>query len=217
MISVSVIIPLAPGENLWPRLLADLTSAPDDWEIILAASDKAPDNFQPSPQTSWRRCKKHGRAAQMNDAAKHCNGDFVWFVHADTRLPPDACGKLARALWQKPVALHYFPLRFRDGGARMRANEIGAAIRCALFRNPWGDQALCVPRDLFLKLGGFPEDAPYGEDNLFALRARKAGVPIRKVRARVSTSARNYANGWWRVVARYQYLWIRQAVAEWRK
>ena len=221
---LSVVVPLAPGETAWADLLADLNPIPDNWEILLASSEPAPTNFVSETtggSLKWRRCDKPGRAAQMNAAARECQGDFLWFVHADARFSSEAHARLEESLRAHPSALHYFPLRFRDGGARMRVNEWGARLRCAIFRNPWGDQSPCVSREVFAAVGGFPEDAPYGEDNLFALRARRLGVGLRRVGGVfATTSARGYGDGvggWLGTTFRYQRLWIRQAVGEWLK
>jgi len=45
-----------------------------------------------------------GRASQMNAGAGAAGGDLLWFLHADTRVPPQAAGALvsaaeAGALW----------------------------------------------------------------------------------------------------------------------
>lgn len=213
----TVIIPLAPGESEWAGLLAELLPLPDDWEVILTAADSPPPDFAASPNLRWLQNEKNGRAAQMNAAAKKSNANFLWFVHADARPAPNAAQKLQESAVQSPQALHYFPLRFRDGGMQMRVNECGARMRCALFANPWGDQSLCISRANFEKIGMFPENASYGEDNLFALRARRLGVPLRQVPAVVSTSARGYGDGfrqWLQTTIRYQRLWIRQALQE---
>ena len=216
----AVIVPLAPGESEWAGLLADFPPTPEGWRIALASGETAPSDFAAAPNVAWLRCEKNGRAAQMNQAAKETGAEFLWFVHADARPDGGAVDALRESVLNHPEALHYFPLRFRDGGGRMRVNEFGARIRCALFRNPWGDQSLCVSRATFEKIGGYPEDAPYGEDNVFALRARRMGVPLRKVNAQATTSARGYGAGfgdWIRTTARYQRLWIRQALRERRK
>ena len=219
--SFAVIVPLAPGESEWAGLLADFPPTPEDWRIALASGETAPPEFASAfaaaPNVAWMACEKTGRAAQMNEAAKKTTADFLWFVHADARPDGNAVGALRESVLKHPDALHYFPLRFRDGGARMRVNEFGARIRRALFRNPWGDQSLCVSRATFEKIGGYPEDAPYGEDNIFALRARRMKVPLQQVNAQATTSARGYGAGfgdWIRTTMRYQRLWIRQALRE---
>ena len=68
---------------------------------------------------------------------------------------------------------------------------------------------------MFFSLGGFPEDAPYGEDHLLAWRAHQQGVPLRCTGARLRTSARKYGErGWLRTTARHVYLTYRQALPE---
>ena len=39
-----------------------------------------------------------GRARQMNEGARRASGSVLLFLHADTRLPPDAAGLITRAL-----------------------------------------------------------------------------------------------------------------------
>ena len=212
----SVVIPLSPGESEWGELLARLPTPSDEWEIVLAAATPPPPQWDPDSGPKWLRAEQSGRAAQMNAAARQSQAQFLWFVHADAQPQSDAAQKLRQSVARHPHALHYFPLRFRDGGMKMRINEFGAQLRCALFRNPWGDQSLCIAREIFYRVGAFPENAPYGEDNLFVLRARRMGIPLRKVPAQVATSARGYGNGfgeWARTTCRYQRLWIRQALA----
>lgn len=208
--AVSIIIPLSANETLWRQLLPLLPLADED-ELIIAAGEPAPADWLATPHRQWRQCDAGGRAAQMNAAAAAARNDFLWFVHADSRPPAEALPLLKTALAHSPTALHYFRLRFYDGGSKMRLNEWGVRLRCHLFKNPFGDQALCLSAALFNQLGGYDENAAYGEDHLLVLRARRSGVAILPVAAAVATSARRYmTRGWWNTVCRYQYLWWRQ-------
>ena len=142
---LSVIVPLADDEKMRP----DLSSCiPNDTEIIFASRCPPPADWKDG-KSKWLVCKRSGRAAQMNIAAAAAKGRFLWFVHADTRLPDDAEEKLSRAIAVKPLALHYFDLNFYDGGWRMALNGWGVRLRCAFFNNPFGDQAFCVSREVF--------------------------------------------------------------------
>ena len=127
----------------------------------------------------------------------------LWFVHADTRLPIAAEEKLLSAIADSPLSLHYFDLHFFDGGLRMRINAFGVRLRCAFFQNPFGDQALCIAKEVFHKAGGFPEDAPYGEDHLFVY-ARRMLLCRRRFACCIVTTATSaapfQAHGWWRTV-----------------
>ena len=210
-ISVSVIVPLAVGDETWRKLLPQL-EMPSSWELLLATTAPPYDwRAWESAQCRWLCCLQSGRAAQMNAAASAARGDFLWFVHADTQPPPQAAERLAASLRAHPQALHYFDLKFYDGGVKMKLNEWGVRCRCAVFNNPFGDQALCVSRARFNQIGGFPLATGPGEDHLFVLRAAKMGAPIKRVGVAVETSARNYMQrGWWRTVRDYQGIWWRQ-------
>ena len=209
--AVSVVIPLAAEEQSWRQLLPQL---PDDWEILLAAVVPPPSDWQETTLRRWLQCPHPGRGAQMNAAAKTAKAELLWFVHADSRLSDNAAEALQTSVAAAPRALHYFDLRFYDGGWRMRINEIGVRLRCLLFGNPFGDQALALRRDIFITLGGYPESEPAGEDHLFVLLAAREGIPPRRTGAIVGTSARTYTTrGWWRTVREYQSIWWRQ----WRR
>ena len=205
---ISVVVPLAAGDEAWRRLLPLL---PAGWEVLLAAAAPAPPDWEETPARRWICCAKAGRGAQMNAAAAAASGAFLWFVHADSRPSKGAAAALLKSVAAAPRAVHYFDLRFYDGGVRMRLNEIGARIRCALFGNPFGDQALCVSRGLFAELGGYSESGAPGEDHIFVLRAARAGAAARRAGAAVGTAARTYLRrGWWRTVLEYQTIWWRQ-------
>jgi hypothetical protein len=221
--TIAVIIPLAAGETLWRRAANDIiqaaANAPFGLELIFAAPDDGDDTPPPAdlpPDSRWLVCPKPGRAAQMNFAAAQSNkADYLWFVHADTRIGGDAIAALAAAFASGGGFVYYFDLRFYDGGFfLMRLIELGVRLRCALFKNPFGDQALCLPRDAFAALGGYDETAAYGEDHALVIKARKRGVALRRLPAAVKTSARKYQkHGWLRTVLRHQYLWIKQYLA----
>jgi GT2 family glycosyltransferase len=217
---LSVIVPVAPDENHWPHLLSDLArQLPEGAQVLLAAAETEPQRFLDTARgigfdARWLTTRR-GRAAQMNDAARVAAGDFVWFLHADSRLPERVFEALAASIARFPKALHYFGLRFYDGPKGLRLNEVGIAIRCRVFGLPFGDQGFCVARDVFLALGGFDENCRYGEDHLFVWRARRAGMQLQRVACDLETSGRKYAeHGWLRTTLRHLWLTAGQAAPQ---
>lgn len=194
--SISVIIPLAPGETEHRALVASL---PASMEIITASEGS--------------------RARSLNAGAARATGDFFWFLHADSRVSADGIAALERAIADTPEALNYFTLAFGDTPhLRMRINAWGTNMRSRVLGVPFGDQGFCMHRDVFFRLGGFPEHVPYGEDHVWVWRARQQGVRLRNVGATISTSARRYrSEGWLKTTLRFQYLWVKQAWPEWVK
>lgn len=212
---ISIIIPVGPNELSFFKLLSDLSSF-NEAEVIFVGT-KPPGVAESSKIPIQWLISREGRAAQMNFGAKSSSRAFLWFLHADSRLSNDAIEKLLGSLLINPSALHYFDLAFLPDGPKLtRINEFGTHIRSQCFGMPFGDQGLCLRRDLFEKIGGFPESVPYGEDHLFVWRARQYGIPLRNTGTRLYTSARKYKNkGWLKTTLSHLYLTYRQALPEW--
>jgi len=224
---LSVIVPLGPDEVEWHGLVPQLgaalgTALPHGSEVIIVAA-AAP---VPKLPTAWPENLplRHfdggaGRARQLNRGARQAEGEWLWFLHADSRLGPDTVPALLAFLARDEAALGWFDLAFRPGGtALMRLNAYGANMRSAWLGMPFGDQGFVILARSFAALGGFREDAPYGEDHLLAWTARQAGLPLRRIGARLFTSARKYERaGWASTTARHVWLTAIQAWPEWRR
>lgn len=131
-----------------------------------------------------------GRAAQMNAGAAIATGEALVFLHADTRLPPDAVEAIARALagghgWGRfDVVL----------AGRSRWLPVVAAamnLRSRLTGIATGDQGIFVRRALFARAGGFPVQ-PLMEDIALSRTLKRAAGRPAALRQRVSTSGRRW-------------------------
>ncbi|WP_291775709.1 TIGR04283 family arsenosugar biosynthesis glycosyltransferase [Castellaniella sp.] len=200
-LSLSVIVPLAPGETEWQGLLQQLTSLPAGSEVIVVRAD---DESWPAPagwpmRLRYRECHcKPGRARQLNLGARLATGHWLWFLHADSRLRPDSLRELQRFLAEGIDALGWFQLAFRkDGPPWTVLNAAGANLRSRWLGLPFGDQGLVLPRHCFEALHGFNEEARYGEDHLLVWAAHHAALPLRRIPALLETSARKYAQQGW--------------------
>lgn len=219
---LSVIVPLSPREQAWTRLVHDLQALPAGAELLFVGPKPPAGRVGEVLAVSgsklriaWVRSPL-GRAKQLNRGIRSASNDFLWFLHADTRFSSDTVPALERALLREPDALLYFDLGFYDGAPfLMTLTERGVSFRSHVLGLPFGDQAFCVARDVALRVGGFDEKAPYGEDHLFVWQAARAGVPLRCTDARVLTSARKYqAGGWLKTTLMHQMLTYQQALPE---
>ncbi|MBD3676276.1 MAG: TIGR04283 family arsenosugar biosynthesis glycosyltransferase [Planctomycetaceae bacterium] len=223
---LSIIIPIGPHETAWRNLLPQLLDAGGEAEILLASPDSEPDDWSemleqwggepPNIPVHWIQTPP-GRALQMNEAARQANGEFLWFLHADSEINSETVEWLQNSLTAAPEALHYFDLKFQnDGPLLMRLNRWGVWIRSHWFQMPFGDQGLAISAKTFRELGGYDESQPYGEDHHFVWRARIAGGKLRRVGASIATSARKYRDrGWLRTTCRHVWLTWRQALPMW--
>jgi rSAM/selenodomain-associated transferase 2 len=131
-----------------------------------------------------------GRASQMNAGAAAARGDWLLFLHADTRLPENARRLFEDRIiasgrqWGRfDVAIegsHWLlPLVARLMNLRSRLTGIAT-----------GDQAIFVRREAFLAVGGFPALALM--EDVALSRALKARSPPLCLSERVVTSGRRW-------------------------
>lgn len=214
--TLSVVIPLGPGENAWRPLLQQLAALPSAGSetILVGAGVDPPDVPVPISGLRVRRLRAPvGRARQMNAGAAAAQGRWLWFLHADSRLSPAVLPALHAFLTGHVDALGYFDLAFADDGPRLaRLNAAGANLRARWLGLPFGDQGLVLPRRHFTDLGGYDETAPYGEDHLLVWRARRARLPLVRIPARLYTSARKYRDRGWAATT-LRHLWRTAAQA----
>ena len=198
---LTVVIPVGPGDRVSPVLHSQLQTLPAQSEVRVVCADETAFEAMRGLDSSWDvRLAPPGRAAQQNAGAADARGEHLWFLHADSQLSEGALPALAAFIERGESALGYFDLRFLDDGpAWMPLNTFGAWVRSRWLGLPFGDQGFVLPRSVFEQLAGFDTRVRYGEDHDLVWRARKAGLPLRPLRAPLYTSARKYAeHGWWR-------------------
>lgn len=130
-----------------------------------------------------------GRAAQMNAGAAASRGEVLLFLHADTGLPP-AAAELIHAALAAGAAWGRFDVRIDGAQPLLRVVERMMNWRSRLTGIATGDQAIFVRREVFERVGGFP-DLPLMEDIALAKRLKRVGHPA-CLRQTVYTSARRW-------------------------
>jgi hypothetical protein len=220
--NVSVVIPIGPGDLTWQSLALDLANVDGDFELVFVATDEQPERFNSLVAGALGRCDVRwittapGRAHQMNRGAEHAHRPFLWFLHADSQINGDAVSALQASVDAHSNAIHYFDLEFQSDGPRLaRINACGVRFRSRYLGLPFGDQGLCLSRELFSRLGRFNEEVMYGEDHLLIWSARHERVPILPVGTVIATSARKYAtNGWLATTSLHTWRTWRQAIPQ---
>lgn len=137
---------------------------------------------------------KQGRGSQLAKGAESAKSGWILFLHADTVLQPgweqEASAFMDRVDGgARPEAAAAFSFALDDFGAKPRMLEAMVNLRCALFRFPYGDQGLLIPKRLYEELGGY-RDMPLMEDvDLVRRLGRKRLVMMR---TKAVTSAVRY-------------------------
>lgn len=139
-----------------------------------------------------------GRARQMNAGAASAQAAVLLFLHADTQLPPGSDGLIREAIqaggvWGRfdvRIVGQHPMLRVVSGLMNWRSRLTGLAT---------GDQAMFVRRDVFERVGGFP-DQPLMEDIEMSQRLLRLARPV-CIRQKVATSGRRWeTRGVWRTI-----------------
>jgi len=215
---LSIVIPIGPGDTAWRGLVEQLSQLASRPQLLLIFADGDPQSAD-VPDYCAALPAPAGRAHQLNAGIAAADGQWLWLLHADSRLQPDTWPALRDYLSTTPRALGWFRLAFAaDGPWLMALNALGANLRARWLGLPFGDQGFVLHRDDAARLGPFDPALAYGEDHAMVWRARHIGLPLRCVGGTLLTSARKYAEqGWLRTTARHLRLTAIQAKQESRR
>jgi rSAM/selenodomain-associated transferase 2 len=129
-----------------------------------------------------------GRGVQLAAGAKAAHGEWLLFLHADSRLGDGAARALRGAL--ADPSFHAGTFRLRLDGPHPLYRLYSWFTRFDSIWTSFGDQGIVIRRDLYEAIGGFPH-WPLLEDVRLLQRARTA-TKIRSLPAEISTSARRF-------------------------
>jgi GT2 family glycosyltransferase len=216
---LSIIIPVGPGDIAWRGLVEQLLQLASRGQILLVFADGDAQSTA-VPDHCVALSAPAGRAHQLNAGiAAAAGGEWLWLLHADSRLQADTWQALIDYLATTPRALGWFRLAFdHDGPWLMALNALGANLRARFLGLPFGDQGFVLHRDDAARLGLFDPALAFGEDHAMVWRTRRLGLPLRRINGTLMTSARKYAaQGWWRTTMRHLRLTAHQAKQESRR
>ena len=131
-----------------------------------------------------------GRANQMNAGVKHARHDILLFLHADTLLAEDADQIVINTL--KTFQWGRFNVCFSSKQLIFSVIASMMNIRSCLTGIATGDQAIFIKKELFNKVGGYPEQ-PLMEDIELSKRLKRLS-PIACLQQTVETSSRRWQN-----------------------
>lgn len=197
---LSVIIPARNEATALPLLLADLAplrAAGAELIVVDGGSSDATCALA-AAQADKVLETSAGRALQMNAGAAVAHAEYLWFVHADTRVSAASIRHLLATLAERPI-WGRFDVRLSGSGLALRLIGTMINLRSRLTGVATGDQAIFVAREAFEALGGYA-DIPLMEDIELSGRLKKRARPC-CLRPPLSTSSRRWEHdGIWRTV-----------------
>lgn len=200
MARLSVVIPTLNAEQALRRSLPSLASlaAVSMMREVIFADGGSSDRTAAIAEEAGAVfvSAPRGRGTQLAAGAARATGAWLLFLHADTLLEP-GWERAVRAFMEEPEnagRIGYFRFGLDDKSPGARWLEAAVALRCRLFRLPYGDQGMLMSRDLYRRLGGF-RPIPLMEDVDLVRRAGWRRVAA--VAARATTSAQRYRRDGW--------------------
>ena len=185
---VSIIIPaLNEAQNI-DAALVSVEQQAGEFEIIVVDGGSSDETFEKARRRALAITSERGRAIQMNAGARQASGEVLLFLHADSRLGPNALAALREEMEDRRKVGGTFTLRFDSDKIILALYGLFTRFRFRYFH--YGDQAIFVRRSVFDELGGYAE-VPIMEDIDLLLRMRKKGR-LALINRPVTTSARRF-------------------------
>ena len=208
--NVTIVIPVWRDTEALLELIQDLALIPHSDIVVVHTVDETR-QLQTAVGSVWldEPNKKlqfvespQGRACQMNAGAHVASKQFLWFLHADTRLGVGTVEALAKAL--RDSLWGRFDIRLSGCDVRLRFIEFLMNLRSALTGICTGDQGIFVRRDLFQIIGGYVEQ-PLMEDIELSKTLGNIQRPTRIRKSLITSSRRWEERGLFRTVI---LMWI---------
>ena len=191
IIKLSIIIPTLNESKRLPLLLSDLSEINNKSEILIIDStskDKTRD-IAFINGTRFYKVNKKNRGLQLNYGAQKAQGEWLLFIHADSRLKLNWSRKIEDILKRDSNFIYYFNFKVNNKSFTYRFLEFFVNLRCFLFKTPYGDQGLLISKKNFKTYGGFKK-IPLMEDFDFISRINKKN--LRSLKTPIFTSSRKW-------------------------
>ena len=185
--TTSVVIPVLNDADALRLLIADLRQSPS-LQIIVVDGGSSDDSLDVAREADLVLSSPRGRGRQLRRGSERASGDWLWFLHADSRVSGEAL-EAFQAVCQQ-ACWGWFDVRLDGAGWPLRVIATAMNWRAALTGIATGDQGLFVHRRLLDAVGGVPP-LPLMEDVTLCKRLRRLAKP-RRLGATLETSSRRW-------------------------
>ena len=176
---ISIIVPVLDDAVKLRQLLDDLDAirSCDAQRIVVdgGSSDGSFDLAQQRAHVALR--SSPGRARQLAAGTALAQGQWLWMLHADSRVDVRAWDALRGAVESDRAAWGRFDVRLTGGHPAFRVIETMMNIRSRWSDICTGDQGIFVRRDLLDLVDGIPDQALM-EDIELTKRLRRYAHPV---------------------------------------
>ena len=157
--TLSIVIPTLNEADHLPLLFADLNEWPYDFDLTIVdgGSTDLTISIAKIQGISVINSSKKNRGYQLKTGASKAKGDWLLFLHADSRLDKK-CGESLFKITQNKTSKNfawYFDFKVKNYNIEYRILELAVALRSHFLQRPYGDQGLLIHKDLYHRSGGF--------------------------------------------------------------
>lgn len=195
---LSVVIPTLNSQATLEATLAAVNGAPLAGELVVADGGSVDGTVALAvAKGAAIVAVAPSRGGQLAAGAERAGGDWLLFLHADSRLA-DGWQAIAGAFMAAPENARragYFRLRFDASGGGPRRVERLANWRARALGLPYGDQGLLIATAFYRALGGY-RDMVLMEDVDLVRRIGRARL-VELAADAVTGAGRYQRDGWW--------------------
>lgn len=185
--TVSAVVPVLNDAEGLARLLADLRCAPD-LEVVVVDGGSEDGSLEAAASADVVLTSSPGRGQQIRAGVAHARGDWLWLLHADSRVSRAVISALYACTAQPGWG--FCRVRLDGPGWSLRVVEAAMNWRSGITGIATGDQGIFAHRRLLEAIGGVPS-LPLMEDVECCRRLRRLGRP-RRIETPLVTSARRW-------------------------
>ena len=194
--TLSIVIPTLNEALHLPLLLSDLNVWPNDFELIIVdgGSIDLTISIAQIQGVDVIKSPKKNRGYQLKTGASNARGDWLLFLHADSRLRIGWVRSLSQIIQNKKSKnfAWYFDFKIKKDNLEYRFLEIAVALRSLFLQHPYGDQGLLIHKDLYYKIGGYSSLKIMEDIDLITRITKK--TKLKRIRESIYTDNRKWTN-----------------------
>jgi len=189
---LSIVIPTLDEANNLPLLLSDLGEIREKSEILIIDSDSkdATEDISKIYGAKFFNKKVKNRGLQLNTGAKEAKGDWLLFIHADSRLSQKWSEEVNLVLSKENKLIYFFNFKVNNNNLIYRFLEFLVNLRTFLLKTPYGDQGLLISSEKYFQYGGY-KNLPIMED-IDLINRIKSKEEIFSLKTSIYTSSRKW-------------------------
>ncbi|RAK08630.1 rSAM/selenodomain-associated transferase 2 [Halanaerobium saccharolyticum] len=192
-VQLSVVIPTLNEEKNIADLIDYLKNEKVKTEIIISDADSSDQTREIAASRGAKvvNSRQGNRGLQLNKGAEIASAPLILFLHADSTLENSALNSLVKKMKRKPDKIGgCFSLKIESEHPLLKFISWSSNLRARYLNLIFGDQGMFIKKEIFKKLGGFPE-IELMEDWEFSRKMAEAGELL-FLDKKIYTSARRW-------------------------